>query len=55
VLGTKGAARIGDTVQINDAALLAWILAVGTSLSIPGPIIINGTINSGSSSVRIGD
>ena len=56
------AARVGDTVIVNDPNLSLWIVSVTAALnslvsgSIPTvPILIQGQITSGSANVQIGD
>ena len=56
------AARVGDSVIVNDPNLSLWIVSVSAALnslvsgSIPTvPILIQGEITSGSAGVQIGD
>ncbi|MFH1569629.1 MAG: hypothetical protein ABIL09_16655 [Gemmatimonadota bacterium] len=53
---TKGVARTTDAVSVTDAALIAWIAAVGGAVGIPGPAgPYAGTITGGSATVRAKD
>lgn len=53
-VASPAAARVGDTITITDATFIAWMQAVGSSLSIPAPAVVTGKITTGSNNVKIG-